>query len=193
MMAMSSADSRRAAARRKKPLWAWGPAAARPWKEPIFAGLGAFITIFALASARAELSSNLLIAPFGASCVLVFAIPQSPLAQPRNVVGGHLISTVAGLMVFNALGQTPLAFGLGVGLAITAMLLTGTVHPPAGADPIVVVFASASWPFLFAPVLVGTMCIILMGAAFHRWVTRKVYPLDAQTALPWPLGWTTMK
>ena len=59
----------------------------------------------------------------------------------------HLISTAAGLSVFYLLGQTPLAFALGVGLAITAMLLTGTLHPPAGADPIVVIFAGASWPF----------------------------------------------
>jgi len=104
------------------------------------AGAGGFLAILALASARAGLGANVLIAPFGASCVLVFAIPQSPLAQPRNVIGGHMISTAAGLLVFYLLGQTPLAFALGVGLAVTAMLLTGTVHPPAGADPIVVIY-----------------------------------------------------
>jgi CBS-domain-containing membrane protein len=136
---------------------------------------------------------NLLIAPFGASCVLVFAIPQSPLAQPRNVIGGHLISTAAGLSVFGMLGQTPLAFALGVGLAIAAMLLTGTVHPPAGADPIVVILAGASWPFLFVPVLIGTVCIVLLGAGFHRWVTGKTYPLTAPPVPATPLRWTTTK
>ena len=192
-MAMSSPDSRRGGARRKKVLWAWGPVAARPWKESLVAGVGGFVAIFALASARADLGANVLIAPFGASRVLVFAIPQSPLAQPRNVIGGHLISTAAGLSVFCLLGQTPLAFALGVGLAITAMLLTGTVHPPAGADPIVVIFASASWPFLFAPVLVGTICIVLLGAGFHRWVTRKSYPLDALGVSAALLGGTKAK
>jgi CBS-domain-containing membrane protein len=192
-MAMSSPDGDRGGARHKKVLWAWGPVAARPWKESLVAGVGGFVAIFVLASARADLSANLLIAPFGASCVLVFAIPQSPLAQPRNVIGGHLISTAAGLSVFCLLGQTPLAFAFGVGLAIAAMLLTGTVHPPAGADPIVVIFASASWPFLFAPVLVGTICIVLLGAGFHRWVTRKAYPLGALGVSAQLLGGTKAK
>ena len=95
--------------------------------------------------------------------------------------------------MFYLLGQTPLAFALGVGLAITAMLLTGTVHPPAGADPIVVILASASRPFLFAPVLVGTVCIVLLGAGFHRWVTRKSYPLDALGVSAALLGGTKAK
>jgi CBS-domain-containing membrane protein len=125
--------------------------------------------------------------------VFVFAILQSPLAQPRNIIGGHLISTAAGLSVFCLLGQTPLAFALGVGLAIAARLLTGTVHPPAGDDPILVIFASASWPFLFAPVLVGTICIVLLGAGFHRWVTRKPYPLGALGVSRPALGRTKAK
>src|SRR5277367_6023869 len=50
------------------------------------------------------------------------------------------------------------------------------LHPPAGADPIVVIFATSSWPFLFAPVAVGTICIVLLGVGFDHWVTRKPYP-----------------
>jgi CBS-domain-containing membrane protein len=103
-----------------------------PWRESLVAGIGGFIAIYLLAAASAGLGASLLIAPFEASCVLVFAIPQSPLAQPRNVIGGHLISTAAGLSVFWLLGPTPLAFSIGVGSAITAMSLTGTLHPPAG-------------------------------------------------------------
>jgi CBS-domain-containing membrane protein len=190
---MSSPDGDRASAPHNLIESAWEQVAARPWKDSIVAGTGGFIAILALASARGELSVNLLIAPFGASCVLVFAIPQSPLAQPRNVIGGHLISTAAGLSVFGLLGQTPLALALGVGLAIAAMLLTGTVHPPAGADPIVVILASASWPFLFMPVLVGTICIVLLAAGFHRWVTGKTYPLAAPPVPTTPLRWTTTK
>jgi CBS-domain-containing membrane protein len=87
----------------------WGPVAALLWWESVIAGIGGFIAILVLASARGELNANPLIAPFGASCVLVFAIPQRPLAQPRNVIGGHLISTIAGLLVFCVFGRTPLA------------------------------------------------------------------------------------
>jgi CBS-domain-containing membrane protein len=81
-------------------------------------------------------------------------------------------------------------FALGVALAISAMSLTGTLHPPAGADPIVVIFAKASWPFLFAPVLLGTVCIVLLGVGFHRWVTRKSYSLGTRGISTQLLGWT---
>lgn len=140
------------------------------------AGLGGFLVIFLLAELSQMSGAVLLIAPFGASCVLVFALPASPLAQPRNVIGGHLVSTAVGLAAFAALGATPLAFGAGVGLAIAAMLLTRTTHPPAGADPIVVILAGASWPFLFAPVLAGAIAIVLAGAAYHRALGGAAYP-----------------
>lgn len=135
--------------------------------------------IFVLGSLALKLDTVLLIAPFGASCMLVFAIPQSPLAQPRNVIGGHVLSTVCGLSVFYLLGATPVALALGVGIAITAMAVTGLLHPPAGADPMVVMLASASWRFLFTPVLVGAGVIVLIAIGYHRWVTGRRYPSRA--------------
>ena len=140
------------------------------------AGLGGFIVIFLLAQLSQMSGTALLIAPFGASCVLVFGLPASPLAQPRNVIGGHLVSSAIGLAVFAALGATPFAFGLGVGLAIAAMLLTRTTHPPAGADPIVAILAGASWPFLITPVLAGAVAIVVAAAVYHRAATGAVYP-----------------
>ena len=150
--------------------------AARTWVGAGVAGLGCFLVIFLLAQLTASFHTALLIAPFGASCVLVFGLPQSPLAQPRNVIGGHLISTAVGLAVFYLLGASPLSFGLGVGVATTVMLLTGTTHPPAGADPIVVILAKAAWPFLFSPVLIGAVAIVVIGLIYHRAVSRRSYP-----------------
>lgn len=142
--------------------------AALKYREAALAGLGGFITILSLAMLTAQLDRLLLIAPFGASCVLVFALPESPLAQPRNVIGGHFISTLVGLGVLSLLGAGPVAFALGVGLAISAMMLTRTLHPPAGADPIVVMLAGASWPFLFTPVLLGTVFIVVLAGIYRR-------------------------
>lgn len=142
----------------------------------LMAGLGGFGVIFLLAEVTARFGAGLLIAPFGASCVLVFGLPQSPLAQPRSVIGGHVVSTVMGLLVFSLLGSTALAFGLGVGLAIVTMLLTKTVHPPAGADPIVVILAGASWSFLVVPVLTGALTIVAAGMLFRRYVLRQPAP-----------------
>ena len=153
--------------------------ALKTWTAAGVSGLGGFVVIFALAQLTSSLHSLLLIAPFGASCVLVFALPQSPLAQPRNVIGGHLISTTVGLTVLSLFGGEPVAIGLAVGAAIAAMQLTGTLHPPAGADPIVVILAKAAWPFLFSPVLAGAVFIVIAGVVFHRTISRRAYPLKS--------------
>jgi CBS-domain-containing membrane protein len=140
-------------------------------------GFGGFIVIALLAQLTAGWHTLLLIAPFGASCVLAFALPQSPLAQPRNIIGGHLISTAVGIIIFSLLGSQPVAFGAGVGIAIAAMELTGTLHPPAGADPIVVLMAKASWTFLLSPVLTGAIAIVVLAFVYHRAVSRRPYPI----------------
>ncbi|HWA42527.1 MAG TPA: HPP family protein [Hypericibacter adhaerens] len=148
----------------------------RPWRQAALAALGGFIAIAALAQLTDHLHTLLLIAPFGASCVLVFAVPASPLAQPRNLIGGHLLSSLAGLVILAALGDGPWALGLGVALAILLMVLSETVHPPAGADPIVIISTQAAWPFLLAPVLAGTLIIFGIATLYHRHVSRLPYP-----------------
>jgi CBS-domain-containing membrane protein len=173
---MSSPESAQNPASKLSSARASSPLALKKWVEAGVSGLGGFLVILLLAQLTQSLHAVLLIAPFGASCVLVFALPQTPVAQPRNVIGGHLISTAVGLAVFALLGASPLSYALGVGAAIAAMQLTGTLHPPAGADPIVVILAKASWPFLLSPVLVGAVVIVIMGLAFHRGVSRRAYP-----------------
>ncbi len=143
----------------------------------LLSGIGGFVTIYVLSRLSAGLGVLMLVAPFGASCVLVFALPQSPLAQPRNVIGGHLISSLIGVVVFALLGAHPLTYAVAVGLAISAMQITGTLHPPAGADPIVVLAAGASWKFLLTPILAGTVLIVLVAYGYHRFVSRRQYPI----------------
>lgn len=141
----------------------------------LISGLGGFVAVYLLAQATQSLGELLLIAPFGASCVLLFALPQSPLAQPRNVVGGHLISTFVGLTVLTVVGSHPFAMGMAVGLAIMAMQITGTLHPPAGGDPLVVIATGAGWSFLATPVLVGTIALVAIAYGYHRFVSRQEY------------------
>jgi CBS-domain-containing membrane protein len=157
-------------------------AAAVPWptlvKAALLAGAGGGLVIYLLAQAQAWTSLALLAPAFGASCVLVFVLPDSPLAQPRNVIGGHLVSTAMGLLTFAVLGHSPLSLGVGVGLAIVAMVLTRTLHPPAGGNPIVVILTAAPLSFLFKPMLLGTLAIVLIGGLYHRFVTRRPWPLS---------------
>lgn len=163
-------------ARLGAPLRDWLRGSAFP---AVTAGAGGGLVIGLLALLAQTLEKPLLIAPFGASCVLLFALPQSPLARPRNVIGGHLVSSFVGLVALGLFGPGVLACALGVGFAIAAMQLTDTLHPPAGGDPIVVILAGAGWSFLGLPVLAGTVALVALAWLYHRFVSGRSYPLAA--------------
>lgn len=130
----------------------------------IFAGLSSTIAIGILAFINSSQSDYLLImAPFGATAVLVFGVPASPLAQPKNVIFGHLITAIVGLTFISFVGVTPLTLALATGLGVSAMLLSKTTHPPAGANPLLIMMTGQSWSFLITPVLIGAVTIVLCG------------------------------
>ncbi|ALQ08578.1 MULTISPECIES: HPP family protein [Pseudoalteromonas] len=110
-----------------------------------------------------------LMAPFGATAVLVFGIPNSPLAQPKNVIFGHLLTAFVGIVFVTYVGDGSASIALAVGIAITLMMLTKTVHPAAGANPILIIASGQSWDFLIMPVLAGTMFIVICGFA-AKWL-----------------------
>lgn len=152
-----------------------GPISRGDVREALFAGLGGSAAIGFLA-ACSWATTPLIIAPFGASCVLLFTVPSSPLAQPRNVILGHIISALIGLAVLFTLGQSPIAIAIAVGLAIAAMRVTRTTHPPAGANPIVILLAGSPWWFFAVPVATGAAILVLFAWVYHRFVTGLSYP-----------------
>jgi CBS-domain-containing membrane protein len=115
--------------------------------------------------------------PFATSIVLVMGTPEAAPAQPRALVGGHVVSTLAGLVVLKLFGPSAWAAALAVGVAIAAMHATGTFHPPAGIDALIVVTAGMSWGFLFAPVAAGAVLLTLCAFGWHNLVTRIAWPL----------------
>jgi CBS-domain-containing membrane protein len=156
---------------RAKPAW-------RVSIQPVLCGfIGGTLAIGVLATLAKSSGLPLLIAPFGASCVLLFGAPDSPFAQPRNLVFGHLIASAIGLTVF-ALGDAGIwQMALAVGLAIAGMQLTRTVHPPAGADPLVIMLAGgASAQFLIVPVLAGVLCLLAIAWVFNNIARGKRWP-----------------
>jgi CBS-domain-containing membrane protein len=119
----------------------------------------------------------LLMAPLGATCVLLFAVPDSPLAQPRSVVGGHLVSTLVGIVFLKYVGVGPVEMGIAVGLAIALMQTTRTVHAPAGADPLVVLMSGhAGWGFLVAPVLASAVILVLLATLVNNVGPNRQWP-----------------
>lgn len=121
-----------------------------------------------------------LMAPFGATCVLLFAVPTSPLAQPRNIIAGHFISATVGLAALYSFGDSYLVMSVAVGSAIFLMQYFRAVHPPAGANPIVIALAGTSlvdWTFLFTPVLVGSVALVFVGAMLNNTSSQQRWPL----------------
>jgi CBS domain-containing membrane protein len=125
-------------------------------------------------------ASPLLVAPIGASAVLVFAVPASPLAQPRAVVGGNVVSVLAGLACALLIPQPALAAGAAVALAILAMSLLGCLHPPGGAIALGVALAGAPASALAAgqaltPVVACSL-LLVAAAAIYLNLTGRSYP-----------------
>lgn len=119
-----------------------------------------------------QLSHQLwIMAPFGATCVLLYAAAQSPLAQPKNVIVGHLVSAAIGLVFVHYLPINMITIALAVALAIVLMRLLGCVHLPAGANPLLILLSASSvhygWDFLIFPVLTGTLLLVVIARLIH--------------------------
>jgi len=121
-----------------------------------------------------------LVAPIGASAVLVFGVPGSPMAQPWAVIGGNTVSALAGIVCVQLFGGGPWVAGLAVGLAIAAMFTLRCLHPPGGACALVTVLGAVADPhFAFAPVLVNSALLVAAGVAYNS-ATRRRYPHGQQ-------------
>jgi len=148
----------------------------QPWRVTLLAGLGGLLAIGCVAALSNYMHTPLLIAPFGASCVLLFAAPNSPLSQPAHVVGGHVVATAVGLVLHAFLPNEWWAVALAVGLAIALMGALRVTHPPAGANPLLVFTLSPGWDFLFMPVLAGACALVAIAVLFHR-SNGVIYPV----------------
>ena len=124
-----------------------------------------------------------LIAPFGASCVLLFAVPNSPLSQPANLIGGHMLATLVALALRAYLPPEWWAIGITVGVVIALMVALRVTHPPAGATPVVVFLTDPGPIFLLFPILTGCIALIVIAIVVHKLPPRTAYPMDAKSDL----------
>ena len=156
---------------------------------PLLGGIGAGVTIAILAyiTFQSALAGSVyglwLAASFGSSVVVVFGYPENEFAQPKNVLLGHLICTLVGI-VFVTLFKISqdrtvffLALGLAVGISVMLMMYFKITHPPAGGNTIVVMLTQDSFQFLIFPIMVGAITIIIGGIIYNRLILKKNYPL----------------
>jgi CBS-domain-containing membrane protein len=118
----------------------------------------------------------LLVGSFGASAVLLFGACESTLAQPRNFIGGHLVSAIVAVAVVEFGGSGSFAVALAVGLSIFLMYMTRTVHPPGGATALIGVQAHASCSFILLPILSGALVLLAVALFANNVVHHRQYP-----------------
>ncbi|WP_374546028.1 HPP family protein [Rhodoblastus sp.] len=153
-------------------------------RDVLLAGLGALVGIgltgFVTAMGAGAGAVPLIVAPIGASAVLVFAVPSSPLAQPWPVVGGNVLSCLVALAVCQFVANPFLAAGVAVGGAIVLMSLLRCLHPPGGAAALLTALAAHSGAppdllFAFSPVGANSLLLVMAGVVFHRFSSHS-YP-----------------
>ena len=163
-----------------------GPPAA-PFSEIAWSWLGAFLGMATLAAVHRSLVTEtdlmMLMGSFGASAVLVFGAIRSPLAQPRNLVGGHVLSALVGVACYQWLGDFPvLAIATAVATAIALMHATRTLHPPGGATALIAVIGSErvhelGYLFALIPAGAGALIMLLVGLGVNNLSRSRRYPL----------------
>lgn len=156
------------------------------FREHFWAFVGSFIGlgIITFLEYKAFPKSDMvfLIGSFGASCVLVYGVIQSPLAQPRNLVGGHLVAAIIGVSVQKMLPELIwVAAPLAVSLSIVFMQITKTLHPPGGATALIAVTGSAEiknlgYMYVISPVLSGALILLIVALIFNNLTSKRSYP-----------------
>jgi len=150
---------------------------ARPSNKAVaLAWLGGALAIAVVAGSGVWLSLALVLGSFGASCVLVFGYPDVPFSQPRNVILGHFISSLVGLAFLSVMGSHWWSLSLAVGTAIALMMLTRTVHPPAGSNPVIVFLIQPAWSFLWFPTLAGALLLVGVALVYNNAIREARYP-----------------
>jgi CBS-domain-containing membrane protein len=156
------------------------------YREHLWSFIGAFMGIGIIAFLQSLMLSKtenvFLIGSFGASSVLVYGAIQSPLAQPRNLVGGHVVSAIIGVAVYQLLPDIIwLTAPLAVALSIVMMQVTKTLHPPGGATALIAVTGSAKikalgFMYVLSPVLSGCLILLVVALIFNNMTSHRKYP-----------------
>ena len=151
------------------------------WVERLRSVFGAFVglmLVLAVAKYLGELSGldEWLMASLGASALLVFALPQSPMAQPWAVIAGNTLSALIGISIAWLVHEPLLAMPLATSLSILGMFVLRCLHPPAAAVSLIVVLGHVMhYRYAFFPVMVDSVLLVIAGALYSN-LTGKAYP-----------------
>ena len=153
----------------------------KPFSKIAWSWLGAFLGIYLVAMLSRFththtdlLNSMFLVGSFGASAVLIYGAPQAEFSQPRNLVGGHIISALIGVSIYKYLSLDIAVLGaFAVSLSIVAMHFTRTLHPPGGATALIAVIGSSQvhstgYMFVISPIATGVFILLLVALVVNN-------------------------
>lgn len=160
------------------------------FREHFWAFVGSFVGLGLIAWMQSlyltELENVFVIGSFGATCVLLYGAIQSPLAQPRNLIGGHVLSAFIGVTVYKLVPEVLwISAPLSVSLSIVVMQMTKTLHPPGGATALIAVIGSEKikalgyW-YVLSPVLSGVVILLVVALIVNNLTTERKYPTDGR-------------
>jgi CBS-domain-containing membrane protein len=139
----------------------------QPAMKIVAAGLGAAVALTGCVFLLGLTRHPWLLASLGGSCVIVFGMADTDMAQPRSLLGGHFVAALAGLIFLSLShiigGPKDLWMVASVATALAIMMATRTIHSPAGANPIVIFAEDPGWSFLLSPVALGVLCVFVVG------------------------------
>ena len=156
------------------------------YREHFWAFIGSFIGLGLISLLQFKIFTPqdyvFLIGSFGASSVLIYGVIESPLAQPRNLIGGHVVSALVGVTIQKLLPDLIwIAAPLAVSLSIILMQVTKTLHPPGGATALIAIAGSEKvkelgyW-YVVSPVLLGTIILLITALVFNNMSSKRQYP-----------------
>ena len=172
------------------------------FEEHLWTFIGAFVGIGLIAYIQnfylPHNDNSFLVGSFGASAVLIYGVVNSPLAQPRSLIGGHVISAFLGVTV-NYLVPVPwLAAALAVSTSIVLMQVTKTLHPPGGATALIAVIGSEDikrlgYLYVLSPILVGVVILLLVALFFNNVPPNRSYPKNKHWFKVWKRTYVPMR
>jgi CBS-domain-containing membrane protein len=145
-------------------------------KQIAFIWVGGLLAAAAVGYLAYITHQPLVLGSFGASIFVLFVIPDTPFAQPRNVIGGHFVSSLTGLCFLHFVGPEWWSMAIALATAIALMQLLRVPHPPAGSNPFIVFLSGADWSFLVMPTLAGAVVLVLVALFFNNLSVGRSYP-----------------
>jgi CBS domain-containing membrane protein len=164
------------------------------YHEHIWTFIGSFVGIASIGFLNSQIlsvSDNLfLVGSFGATSVLIYGVINSPLAQPRNLIGGHVLSAIIGVTVSLLVKEVWFAAALAVSLSIVVMQITKTLHPPGGATALIAIIGSdkvksLGYLYVISPILSGVFILLIVALFFNNITPNRSYPRNKHWFKVW--------